>query len=303
MVEPGRKPDSTRATAGKLRFFDALTVDPGLTDLDCRVAWRLLHYFNNRRGQAWPSLQRLADEVHAKKRSVVRSVSRLEADGWFTVKRDERPGRGMSNRYIPRPERVTGGSPFDGERGTGESPFPGSERVTEKHEKGDSNGTKRVTEGTPYTFKKPLEPLSAAPPPKRGREREHREQSELGTESGGARSPSHLEGASAHAASRTAFSKRAWQAAMAGQSRDEANDDNGLDTRAAVQEVINKLTKSMRVPTADDHLDDRGRAESRIHTRAIQRLSRDDYTEWCTWALNNPSEYEQLVQDEMGKGT
>ena len=81
----------------------------------------------------------------------------------------------------------------------------------------------------------------------------------------------------------------------------EMDDDNGLDGRAVAQKAINKLSKSMRVPTAEDQLDDRGRAESRIHARALQRLSRDDYTEWCAWALNNPSEYEQLVQDEIGK--
>lgn len=77
-----------------------------------------------------------------------------------------------------------------------------------------------------------------------------------------------------------------------------------LKTRADAREVqalTKKLTKSMRPPTVDDRLDDRGRAESRIHTRAIQRLSRDDYTEWCVWALNNEQKYEQLVQDEMGK--
>ena len=246
MAQKGQKPNSRTATAAKLRFYDALSTDPGLTDLDCRVAWRLLHYFNNRRGQAWPSLQRLADEVHAKKRSVVRSVSRLEADGWFTVKRDERPGRGMSNRYIPRPERVTGGSPFDGERGTGESPFPGSERVTEKHEKGDSNGTKRVTEGTPEPFKNPLEPLSGERP-------------SAGPQAGG----------------RT-------------------------DARQ-VQVLTKKLTKSLSASPASASPDPHVEAETRLHQRQQQRLDREDFAEWSVWALNNPDEYEQLVQDEMRK--
>ena len=44
-------------------------------------------------------------------------------------------------------------------------------------------------------------------------------------------------------------------------------------------------------------------AETRLHQRQQQRLDREDFAEWSVWALNNPDEYEQLVQDEMGKGT
>ena len=95
----------TKLTAAKLRFFDALTTAPELTHLDCRVAWRLLHYHNAQHGHAWPSLVTLTVEVHCSRRSVLRAVDRLEAQGWFTV--EHRRGRGQSNRYVANLDNVT----------------------------------------------------------------------------------------------------------------------------------------------------------------------------------------------------
>ncbi len=134
--------DGDRSLAARrLAFYDALTTDPGVSHLDCRVAWRLLHYFNAKHGYAWPSLARLATEIHAAKRSVIRSVTRLEADGWFAVKRDERPGRGLSNHYTPLWKRVTEENPLE--------PPSNGKGAAATAEKGDSNDIKRVSEEHP----------------------------------------------------------------------------------------------------------------------------------------------------------
>ncbi len=92
-------------TARKLAFFDALTVDASLSDVDCRVAARLLRYYNHNVGCAWPSPDRLAEEIHCSERTVRRSIKRLEAAGWFTIIVGGK-GRGQTNQYVPRFDRL-----------------------------------------------------------------------------------------------------------------------------------------------------------------------------------------------------
>ena len=83
-----------KLTAAKLRFYDALTAAPGVTHLTTRVAWRLLHHHNFDARYAWPSYTTLAQEVHSDRRTVIRCIERLETQGWFTVERPKRRGRG-----------------------------------------------------------------------------------------------------------------------------------------------------------------------------------------------------------------
>ena len=147
-------------TRAKLAFYDALTIDADLTDLDCRVAWRLIHYHNLDRGYSWPSITRLAEEVHAARRSVIRSIDRLVAAGWFLKARGG--GRGRSSRYAPRLGKVTERTPnvsktvtegalFKAETVTEEAPIIG-ERVTLESVNSDSNDTKTVTQGALDSF-------------------------------------------------------------------------------------------------------------------------------------------------------
>ena len=103
MHPPDRKSDRTSVTAAKLAFFDRLTVEPDLTHLDCRIAWRLLHYTHGVTGIYWPSYQRLAADAHCDKRSAIRSVKRLIAEGWFDIVQE---GRGKSNLYRPNLAKV-----------------------------------------------------------------------------------------------------------------------------------------------------------------------------------------------------
>ena len=109
-MERQRQAPPVVLTAGlKLKFLDKVSTAPDLTHLDKVVAFRLIEYFNPKKGCAWPSYQRLASEVRADKRSVVRSIHRLDVGGWFVVQR----GRGGDgNRYSPNLEVVTAQHPL-----------------------------------------------------------------------------------------------------------------------------------------------------------------------------------------------
>ncbi len=51
---PGIELTPDNLTSAKFAFNDAIVADTTLTDLDRRVAWRLLQYFNKDWGYAWP---------------------------------------------------------------------------------------------------------------------------------------------------------------------------------------------------------------------------------------------------------
>lgn len=101
-------------TALKLQFYDALTSDPDYSDLDVRIAWRLLSHLNGLQAIAWPSIETLAKEVGCAPRSARRAIKHLTTTtsdgrppaffielggGW------KRSGVGRSNRYAPNPWR------------------------------------------------------------------------------------------------------------------------------------------------------------------------------------------------------
>lgn len=117
----------------KWLFMDAIVRASGLSDLDRRIAFRLLSYFDEERGGAWPALDTLAGELSVTKRACIDSVKRLEAAGWFTCIHSR--GRGRSNLYRPVWEKVNHASPIEAEKVKPASPITAVKGEVSRQEK------------------------------------------------------------------------------------------------------------------------------------------------------------------------
>ena len=92
---------SKEFTAAKLVAFDRLSMDVRLTDLDVRVAWRIISRINiNNDGWAWPSHGLIAKEVGCHTDSARRSVNRLCATGWLDKVTHQGTSKACSYRLI-----------------------------------------------------------------------------------------------------------------------------------------------------------------------------------------------------------
>lgn len=99
-------------TAAKFALLEAMAADRGLTGLDMSVSILLVsRYLNSEIGEAWPSPNRLAAELHASERSVRRSLERLRNKWWRQTKKGG--GTGRTSHYAPRWETVTSQSGFE----------------------------------------------------------------------------------------------------------------------------------------------------------------------------------------------
>lgn len=99
-------------TNARLKFFDRIARDPGITGTTIKVAWRLVARINNKTGLCCPSIELLVRELGVDERTVRRSVDLLTIRGWFTKGR--RGYRGM--QYFPNYEWRM--DPADGEERT-----------------------------------------------------------------------------------------------------------------------------------------------------------------------------------------
>ncbi len=72
---------------------------PRLSAGDCAVLWQLCERYNEQAGAAWPSMNRLASDISRDRKTVQRSLARLEAAELVQV--TERGTRTRSNRYKP----------------------------------------------------------------------------------------------------------------------------------------------------------------------------------------------------------
>jgi biotin operon repressor len=142
----------------KMRFVEHVAARRDLTDLQRRVAIRLVSLFNVKRGYAYPSYDGLADDLGASRRKVIDAVNKLVELGLFVIVR--RGGRGHANEYAPAWDAIPDGCPFAAERVTRASPFSGSgevcknakrdaERVTLAAQKGDPGGINSDRSVTP----------------------------------------------------------------------------------------------------------------------------------------------------------
>jgi predicted transcriptional regulator len=80
--------------------FKALTLVPGLSATDRRVAGALLDHYNRKTGQCDPSLDTIAALLGVHRRTVIRSISHLEKNGVFN--RTRHGGNFHRNFYEPR---------------------------------------------------------------------------------------------------------------------------------------------------------------------------------------------------------
>jgi len=159
----------TELTAAKFAVWKATVDDPRITRFDCRVIVRLVDLHHREKGYAWPNIKTLAKALGAPRKSVQRSLKRLEAMGWIEIKPSV--GRGNANEYrliwaMARveivAEKAACGPPFsDPEKAACESikgvragtPFNGSEKASGWTPKRRPDDTlKGVRAGTPHSF-------------------------------------------------------------------------------------------------------------------------------------------------------
>jgi len=95
---PSRKPDGKAMfNFGRHRWLGHVARDQKLPGAAIRVAVLLWQYQNDERGCAWPSLERIAADLHMHKSTVVRSLTRLRKREWISVR--HRGGRHRTNEY------------------------------------------------------------------------------------------------------------------------------------------------------------------------------------------------------------
>ncbi len=80
-----------------LLALKAVSLAPGLTENDRRVAAALIEHFNRETGQCDPGLERIADLLGISTRTVIRSIKHLEAAG--LIRKVRHGGHLNRNRY------------------------------------------------------------------------------------------------------------------------------------------------------------------------------------------------------------
>ena len=137
------------AFARRAEFYDCIVADHELSRGALAVAWRLVNHINDKTGECFPSVERLAGQLNINERTVRRGVDQLVEAGWFTKKRRGRGGTQYFANYGNRAEV---------------SAFSGEENRTESSENADKtdqeNRTKLSAEpkGEP-----PCEPQGSPP--------------------------------------------------------------------------------------------------------------------------------------------
>jgi hypothetical protein len=82
----------------RMQWLEAVARDKRMRGLPSACATLLAtRYVNSKNGMAWPSIDRLASELHTDRRNCRRALDRLVDAGW--IGRSIGGGRGRSNRY------------------------------------------------------------------------------------------------------------------------------------------------------------------------------------------------------------
>jgi hypothetical protein len=135
-------------------FMNTVMCDPTLTDLDRRLSFRMLDYYQAADGCGWSYHWRLADELSVERESVSRSLRRLKTKGLFSISSPY--GRRGRKYFKPNWGYVTEGS-----HGEEVHVTDGSGSCDPSTDKTDVN----VTEGSQHTSSiKPF--IESASPPK-----------------------------------------------------------------------------------------------------------------------------------------
>lgn len=103
-------------TRAKLQWLDQVAADLSISDLGFRAVYILASkYLNRERNEAWPSFQRLADDLGVTPRGVQKALRRVESAGHLEIITGS--GRGHTNRFRPTAKKGNSGSPFEPRKG------------------------------------------------------------------------------------------------------------------------------------------------------------------------------------------
>ena len=140
---------------GRDRWLCAVIAASGLSPITVRLAVKLGIFFNCKTGQCNPGYARLAREIGISRRSVIRAIAALEADGWIAIVRSDghHDHKSEFTLFVPG-ERVSLDVTPTGDKDM--SPVQASARVTKNTGTGDKNRGERVTYAV--TTKEPEEP-------------------------------------------------------------------------------------------------------------------------------------------------
>ena len=123
--------------AACMKLLQRVACDRRLSGTEARLTVLLLtKYANHKYGCAWPSRERLADELGVNPGTVTRSIERLESRGYFAVQRNK--GRGHTNRYVPLFDDEEKGAPLHPYKGGGNE-----EKGANQYEKGRKPRTEK----------------------------------------------------------------------------------------------------------------------------------------------------------------
>lgn len=137
-------------TRNRLRWLDALSVDPSISMADFRVAFRVSTYINRDLGYAWPSVATLAAEVGLSERAVQYSLRKLTSTG--ALETVSGGGRGKTNRYRLASKTPNGAAPFKSENPASDCTVSPAERVQTDARKGANGRTKGCSPLHPISF-------------------------------------------------------------------------------------------------------------------------------------------------------
>jgi len=113
---------------------------PQTTKSDAIVADYLISRYNPEKGYAWPPLDKMVEVLKLSKPTIIKATRHLEELGFFRINRADRPGRGLSNEYVPNFQEIHPGKgdsrvyPLESEKGKENCP----KRVKPETEKGSS---------------------------------------------------------------------------------------------------------------------------------------------------------------------
>lgn len=83
-IKGDEHPEERRSfSSWKLTVLEAMSVAVDLTDMDFRVAFRIMQHVNGRTRLAWPSVARLAAQLGKSEDRVRASTKRLAEAGWL----------------------------------------------------------------------------------------------------------------------------------------------------------------------------------------------------------------------------
>lgn len=90
-------------TSWKLEILNAMSVDEAVTDLDFRVAFRIMQHINSVSRIAWPGVPRLGAQLSRSDDRIMASTKRLSEIGWLTKWRKSQKA---PNEYSFHDDRV-----------------------------------------------------------------------------------------------------------------------------------------------------------------------------------------------------